>query len=109
MINGQFGQWIDEARQHWQSILSAGAFIKSALSVQELLRVAVIAIVTAVLTTWTTTVELKAEIRAINQAREAQIARRDKEISAMHARDEKLIERVQAIAEDVAIIKARMK
>jgi hypothetical protein len=57
MING-WHQWGDELAQHWQHALAASAAFRSTFPVAEFIRMAVVAALTTVATTYILTVRL---------------------------------------------------
>ena len=105
MINGQLGQLIDEARQHWQSILSAGAFIKSALPLQELFKIAVVTIVTAVVTSQVTMARFDERLIAFKNERELIVKKRDEQVIEIR----KDVDKIQIIVQDIRVEIARIK
>ena len=97
MINGHWQQWAEEARQHWHQILTAGTVIKDALPVQEWIRTAVIALVTAVVTSQITIARLDERIIALGDKfsslrseRELIIKRRDEQVARVESKIDRL-------------------
>ena len=100
MLNGQFTQWMDEARQHWQGALAASSVIKTALPFQEWIRIAVVAIVTAVVTSQVTLARLDERlIAATSEIRDLRVEIKD--ISKLAAERGKtipdIIRRIEAL------------
>jgi len=106
MINGH---WWEEARQHWQHVLAALPVIKQALPMQEWIRIAVIAIVTAVVTSQITLARIEERISAGQQLRAEGIARRDLQITKLEQRDADLSAKIDLLLQKVSAIEARIK
>lgn len=109
MINGLIGQWIEEARQHYQHVLAVASAVKGMFPMAEIIRMAVVAIVTSVATSQVTIARLDERITALHQMRAETIARRNEDIAEMKRQDAALRVKLDALAADVAVIKARMK
>ena len=100
MINGGwFSHLWDETRHHWQSALAAGAVIRQALPLQEWIKIAVVAVVTAVVTSQVTIARLDERINALELRIRERAAERD---FIIRKRDEQVteikrdIERIEA-------------
>jgi hypothetical protein len=72
--------WLDEARTHWQHILAAAGAVRELFPVQELLRIVVVSLATAMLTSYVTVIRLDERITAIRNEREIVIKKRDEQI-----------------------------
>ena len=93
MINGHFTQWLEEARTHWGQVLAAGTVIRQALPMTEWIRIAVVALVTAVITSQVTLAELKGEIKSIRTERDILVGKRSEQLAvAERRRDEQVNE-----------------
>lgn len=109
MINGHFSALLDEARSHWQHILSAAGVVRQALPMMEWVKIAVVAVVTAVLTSQVTIARLDERIVSSLKEREILVKRRDEQVRELKDRDQRIEDRLEGIATDVAILKARVK
>lgn len=105
MINGQLGQWIDEAAQHWQHALAAATVIREALPMQELIRITVIAIVTALLTAQITIARLDERITAIRNERQILVEKRNEQVAEVKRDIERLETAVNGLQVQIAGIK----
>jgi uncharacterized membrane protein (DUF106 family) len=100
LINGGWlSQLWDETLQHWQHALAAGAAIRQALPLQEWIKIAVVAIVTAVITSQVTLVRLDERIkaledrmRAVQNERDFIIRKRDEQVSEL----KRQVDRIEA-------------
>jgi len=99
VINGQWTQWLDEARNHWQHALAAGAVMRQALPLQEWIKIAVVAIVTAVVTSQVTLARLDERVNAIEERMKAVqnerdfiIRKRDEQVAEL----KKQVDRIEA-------------
>ena len=105
MINGQFGQWLDEFLQHWHSMLAAGAFVKNALPLQEWVKIAVVAIVTAVVTSQITVARMDERLVAFKSERELLVKTRDAQVVEIR----KDVDRIEIIVQDIRVEIARIR
>ena len=105
MINGQIGQWIDEAQRHWQHALAAAAAIRNALPAQKLIEIGVVSVVTAVLTSQITIARLDERINRLHSEREIYIKKRDEQVAEI----KRNIDDLQKDVRRIAIEHARMK
>jgi uncharacterized membrane protein (DUF106 family) len=99
MLNGQLQQWVDEASRHWQHWLAASTTIRQALPFQEWIKIAVVAIVTAVITSQVTLVRLDERIKAledrmgaVQNERDFIIRKRDEQVSEL----KRQVDRIEA-------------
>ena len=90
MINGQLGQWLDEARQHGHHVIAAAAAMREVLLMKEWIRVAVVAVVTSVVTSQVTIARLDERITALKNEREIIVRNRDGQMAELKARDTEL-------------------
>ena len=79
MLNFNWTALTQEAAQHWQHALAAGAAIRQAMPMQEWIKAAVIAVVTAVITSSVTIARLEERIDGIQAARAQMIKQRDEQ------------------------------
>ena len=95
MLNGHFTQWLEEARTHWQSVLAASGVVKQALPMQEWIRIAVVALVTAVITSQVTLAELKGEIKSIRTEREILVSKRSEQLAVSERRRDEQVNEIK--------------
>jgi len=81
MLNGQLAQWIDEARQHWQHVMAASGMMRDVLPGKEWVRVAVVAVVTSVVTSQVTIGRLDERITALKNEREIIVRNRNDQMN----------------------------
>ena len=105
MINGQLGQWINEAQQHWEHMATAGAAIKEVLSWPDLVRYAIVATAASVITTQITITELKGELKAIRGERDIIVQKRNEQVAEIR----KDVDALQALALTQTAILARLE
>jgi hypothetical protein len=127
MINGQFGAWLDEARQHWQSAMAAGAFIKTVLPLQEWIRIAVVTGATAIVTSQITMARFDERLIASNEKmlqlfaamkseRELIVKKRDEQVMEVRKEADRQVvtlrndvDRIEIIVHDLRVEIARIK
>ena len=106
MINGHLTQWLEEARQLWlqwvdefqqhrQSVLAAATAIRAALPMTEWIRIAVVALVTAVITSQVTLAELKGEIKSIRTEREILVSKRSEQLAVSERRRDEQVNEIK--------------
>ena len=127
MINGLLGQWLDEARSHWQHMLASGAaikedayqswqhglaaaaVIKQTLPFAEWIRIAVVALITAVVTSQITLARLDERITALTSEREIIIKNRDGQMSELKAHNAAQDAKLDMLLHKVSLIEGRIK
>lgn len=93
MINNHWQQLMDEARNHWQHMLAASTVIRQAFPLQEWIRIAVVALVTAVVTSQITLARLDERITALRNERVLLVTKRDEQLAmSERKRDEQVNE-----------------
>ena len=92
MLNGPFSAQWAEACHHWQHALAAAAFVRGALPLQEWVKIAVVAIVTAVLSSQVTIARLDERITAMQREREFIERKRDEQVAEL----KRQVDRIEA-------------
>ena len=109
MINGN---WADEAMRHWQHALAAAAVIRQVLPPHEWVKIAVVAVVTAVITSQVTLARLDERMISIDDRlnsarleREFIIRKRDEQVIELRRQ----VERIEAAVMQMQIESGRGK
>lgn len=112
MINGQWQALVEEARHHWQHALSAAAAVRQVFPLQEWLKIAVVAVVTAVVTSQVTLARLDERInaldlrlKAVQIEREFIIRKRDEQVAEIRRQ----VERIEAAVVLIQIEHGKIK
>ena len=112
MTNGWLGELLNEARHHWQHALAASTAVRAALPMQEWLRIGVVAVVTAVITSQVTVARLDERIIKLDERMKAYQAERE---FIMRKRDEQVaeirrqVERIEAAVASMQAERGRAK
>lgn len=109
MLNGHWQSWVDEARHQVRYILVAATALKNAFPMTELIRLAVVALVTAVFTSQVTMARLDERINAISAQRTLLVQKRDEQVTEMKRQDELILQQLNELVTSVALIKAKLE
>jgi len=89
LINGPWQALLDEAKNHWQYALAAASAIRQMFPFQEWVKIAIVAVVTAVITSQVTLARLDERIKGLDERMKTYQAERD---FIIRKRDEQIIE-----------------
>ena len=109
MINGQLGQWLEEARTHGNHIVAMIGAVRDVFPLPEIVRLIAVAVVTAVVTSQTTIARLDERIVAGLKEREILVRVRDEQIKKIEDRAQRIEDRLNIIALELAAIRSRIK
>ena len=77
MLNGNMMHWFHE---HLPTIMASASAVRHALPISELIKIAAVAVVTALLTAMLTIARLEEKVNSIHEFRQQQITRRNIEV-----------------------------
>ena len=104
MLNGNMMHWFHE---HLPTIMASASAVRHALPVSEMIKIAVVAIVTALLTAMVTIARLEEKINAIQDFRHQQIARRNLEVDKIERDVAEIKRQLLAISVQLARLESR--